>query len=80
MYVRFIRPYIFTPDEDRRCAVKYKLGFKGRVRQQCADKAIAAGAAVAIILPDPDLTTRKGADVRASRRKPRARRARSVAT
>lgn len=43
--VKFSRDYIFTPDEDRRTSVKYKANWQGLVRQQCADKAIAAGAA-----------------------------------
>jgi hypothetical protein len=46
MWVRFLADFIFTPDEDRRCAVKYKAGHVGLVRVQCAEKAIAAGKAV----------------------------------
>lgn len=71
MYVRFVRPYIFTPDEDRRSSVKYKAGFKGRVRQQCAAKAIAAGAAVEIVAEEAPLPP---APKPARTRAPRARR------
>jgi len=46
MWVHFLEAYIFTPDEDRRGSVKYKAGYIGNVRQQCAEKAIAAGKAV----------------------------------
>lgn len=44
-WVTFSRRYIFTPDEDRRGSVAYPAGWKGNVRKQCADKAVAAGAA-----------------------------------
>lgn len=57
MRVRFTAPYIFTPDENRMTARKYPLGWEGTVRQQCAEKAIAAG--VAIELPDPPRRRRK---------------------
>jgi hypothetical protein len=52
-WVTFARDFTFTPDEDRRTAVKYLAGHAGNVRQQCADKAKAAGA---LIPPkeDPD--------------------------
>lgn len=46
MWVHFLEDFIFTPDEDRRCSVKYRAGYIGIVRQQCAEKAIAAGKAV----------------------------------
>ncbi len=49
--MRFDRSYIFTPDEDRRTSVKYKAGWVGTVRRQCADKAVAAGAAVLLDPP-----------------------------
>lgn len=51
--IRFTRPYIFTPDEDRRSAVKYPAGWTGLVRQQCVEKAIAAGAAVVVTTRSP---------------------------
>ena len=45
MWVRFTKEFDFTPDEDRRVTVAYKPGAVANVRRQCADKAIAAGAA-----------------------------------
>jgi hypothetical protein len=51
MWARFTADYIFTPDEDRRVAVKYKAGHRGPVRQQCFEKAKAAGKAVASAPP-----------------------------
>lgn len=42
-WVKFTADFIFTPDEDRRTSVKYRAGWSGRVRQQCADKAAALG-------------------------------------
>ena len=53
MIVRFLADYIFTPDEDRRVSVKYRARWQGRVRAQCAQKAIAAGAAEAVAPPAP---------------------------
>lgn len=50
-HVRFTADYIFTPDEDRRSSIKYKAGYSGPVRQQCADKAKAAGKAIALRTP-----------------------------
>lgn len=49
--VRFVADYTFTPDEDRRTSKKYKAGWAGLVRRQCADKAIAAKAAVVVATP-----------------------------
>lgn len=46
-WVRFTGTYTFTPDEDRRIAIKYREGCTYLVRSQCADKALAAGKAVA---------------------------------
>lgn len=46
MWVRFVADYIFTPEENRRTAIKYKAGYRGSVRKQCGEKAIAAGRAV----------------------------------
>lgn len=51
MWVRFLADFIFTPDEDRRCSVKYKAGHVGPVRAQCAEKAISAGKAVRCARP-----------------------------
>jgi hypothetical protein len=50
-HVKFLADYIFTPDEDRRTSRKYLAGWRGLVRRQCADKAIAAGKAVAVPAP-----------------------------
>jgi hypothetical protein len=50
-HVKFIADYIFTPDEDRRTSRRYPEGWHGLVRRQCADKAIAAGKAVAVTTP-----------------------------
>jgi hypothetical protein len=50
-HVHFVADYIFTPDEDRRTSIKYRAGWKGPVRRQCADKAFAAGAAIPLPTP-----------------------------
>lgn len=50
-WVEFTARFIYTPDEDRRGAVAYPAGYKGNVRKQCADKALAAGAAVRTSTP-----------------------------
>jgi hypothetical protein len=47
----FTRDYIFTPDEDRRSAVKYLGGRRYIVRKQCLDKAVGAGAAAEVEPP-----------------------------
>jgi hypothetical protein len=53
-WVRFSEDFIFTPDEDRRGSVKYRAGYVGLVRQQCADKAIRAGRAKLTTKPKAD--------------------------
>lgn len=63
-HVRFLTDYIFTPDEDRRVAVKYRAGWAGRVRRQCAEKAKAAGAAVAWDPLDHDFDGHKGGSLK----------------
>lgn len=43
--IRFLKDFNFTPDENRMWTRKYRAGWQGLVRKQCADKAIEAGAA-----------------------------------
>ena len=49
--VRFDRDYMFTPSADRRVTVAYKAGSELTVTRECADKAIAAGAAEELDVP-----------------------------
>lgn len=45
--VTFIADYIYTPSGERRVSVKYKAGWTGTVKHECAVAAIEAGAAKA---------------------------------
>lgn len=53
-WFEFNRPFTFTPDEDRRASVHYQPGKPYRVRQQCIDKALAAGAGRIVDTPQGD--------------------------
>lgn len=56
MWVRFSRPYDYTPSRERRVTIAYPAGFSGSVRRECGAAAVAAGAAVEIDTPkrEPD--------------------------
>lgn len=73
-HVRFLTDYIFTPAEDRRISVKYRAGWSGAVRRQCADGAIAAGAAEPWDPLDHDFDGHKGGSLKGPRRRARRKR------
>jgi hypothetical protein len=73
-YVRFLDDYTFTPDEDRRVSVKYRKGWAGTVRQQCRNKAVAAGKA-----EDAEPLDHDGDGLKGGSRPGRRRRARLAA-
>lgn len=68
-YVHFSDDFTFTPDEDRRTSVKYRAGWSGTVRRQCADKAIAAGKAEEVDPLDHDFDGAKGGSLPGRRRR-----------
>lgn len=44
--ITFLRDFIYTPSRERRVSTKYRAGMKNKlVTEECAEKAIAAGAA-----------------------------------
>lgn len=49
--VRFTRDYTYTPAQDRRTSTKYRAGYEGTVKRECAEAAKAAGAAEEIDVP-----------------------------
>jgi hypothetical protein len=46
MWVRFKRPYLWTPKNDRRWSIQYGANERHNVTRACAAAAIEAGAAV----------------------------------
>lgn len=46
--VRFLEQFEWVPPDNRRASVVYREGHQGRVKQDCADKAIALGKAFAL--------------------------------
>lgn len=50
-WVRFTRDYNYTPSADRRMTTHYKTGCAYPVKRECAEAAIAAGAAASIATP-----------------------------
>lgn len=50
-HVRFTGAYTYTPSTARSTAIKYRAGWVGPVRRECADAAVAAGVAVKVKTP-----------------------------
>jgi hypothetical protein len=51
MWVRFQRAFDWTPPEKRLVTMSYPAGHIANVPRDCAEKAIAAGAAVRTVAP-----------------------------
>jgi len=68
MWVRFLRAFDFVPEADRRVTVAYPVG-TFNVTRECADLAVAKGAAVRAQSPkrgpDADAQTERPAEVSA---------------
>jgi hypothetical protein len=48
MKVRFIANFDYTPSLERRVTIAYRAGWRGTVKRECAERAIAEGAAVPV--------------------------------
>lgn len=49
--VRFLRDFPYRPSMERRTTIRYRAGYEGTVKRECAKAAIAAGAAEEV--PNP---------------------------
>lgn len=60
--VQFFQPFNYTPSEDRRVSIQYKVGIYPNVRREAADAAIEKGVAVEL-KPAPRPRVKKAANV-----------------
>lgn len=49
--VRFLHDFPYRPTLERRTTIRYRAGWEGAVKRECADAAVAAGAAEEIPTP-----------------------------